>query len=203
MMKLKRGWQPNFTDSFSLKLASTLELEGSKVVLRIPCLEDYFAWSSIRAQNQDFLMSYEPKWPEQCLSEDSFVQRLKRQQVERKSGRGEYFLIHDIKDNKIIGGLNLNNIQFGAARHASIGYWLGEEYQGQGYMYEAINLVMDYAFDILKLRRINAACLPDNYRSIKLLESLNFEEEGFAKEYLQINGRWQDHRLFGFLGASR
>ena len=64
-------------------------------------------------------------------------------------------------------------------------------------MFEVAKLAMDYAFEKLNLRRLNAACLPDNHRSAKLLLKLGFEEEGFAKKYLQINGQWQDHRLFG------
>ena len=63
----------------------------------------------------------------------------------------------------------------------------------------ATALVMDYVFHILRLNRLNAACLPDNDRSIKMLLRHGFEEEGYAKNYLQINGIFQDHRLFGKL----
>ena len=85
----------------------------------------------------------------------------------------------------------------GALRHGNLGYWLDEDLQNKGYMFEAANLVLNYAFDDLNLKRINAACLPHNVRSIKLLKKLGFEEEGYARKYFQINGVWQDHRLFG------
>lgn len=199
MIKFKRDWLLNFFSNTE----PSMQLRGERIVLRTPCIQDYSVWSSISAENKDFLIPYSPKWSDDCLSREFFLRRLKRQKEERQASRGEYFLIHHMDKNTIIGGINLNNIQFGAARHASIGYWLGEEYEGQGYMIEAARLVIDHAFDVLKLRRINAACLPDNVRSAKLLQSLGFEEEGFAKNYLQINGRWQDHRLFGLLCPTR
>ena len=153
-------------------------------------------WRQVRAKNQNFLTPYEPQWAADSLTKDFFMRRLKRQQKEWQSGRGCFFLIHHRDSKKIIGGINLNDIRLGAARHASLGYWLDETHQGQGYMTEAGLLVIDYAFHVLKLRRLNAACLPDNESSVKLLTRLGFEEEGFAKAYLQINGAWQDHRLF-------
>lgn len=175
------------------------ELMGLKVILKAPCLKDYEEWALVRTKNQQHLKPFEPKWASDCLSRDFFARRLERQDTEHKAGRGCYFLIHHKKSGDIIGGINLNNIQMGAARHADLGYWIDEAYQGKGYMKESVSLVIEYAFNNLKLKRLNAACLPDNTRSINLVKSLGFEEEGFAKQYLQINGQWQDHVLFGLL----
>ena len=170
-------------------------LSGQRIALKPPRLEDFEICRKVRSKNRFFLKPYEPKWTEDCLTKDFFIRRLERQSEESKAGRGAYFFIW--KNQNIIGGINLNNIQMGAARHASLGYWLSQPYQGQGYMNEAATLVIDYAFNVLKLNRLNAACLPDNDSSIKMLLKLGFEEEGFAKKYLQIDGKWQDHRLFG------
>lgn len=126
-----------------------------------------------------------------------FERRLQRQEKDREQNRGAYFFLKDRQCNRILGGMNLNNIQMGAMCHASLGYWLDENAQGRGYMQEAIQEIIDYSFGTLGLKRLNAACLPDNERSIKMLLKLNFEEEGYAKNYFEINGRWQDHRLFG------
>ena len=175
------------------------ELEGFRIRLKSPELQDYPAWVTVRRNNAAFLKPYEPKWADDALSKDFFIRRLQKQDNELKAGRGVYFLIHHKADRKIIGGINLNDVRYGAARHASLGYWLDEAYQGQGYMSEAARLSIKYAFDVLKLRRLNAACLPDNDRSINLLLKLGFIEEGYAKAYLQINGTWQDHRLFGLI----
>jgi len=193
MTKFNLSWPRKSTPTHSLKP----NLQGFRVVLKAPCQDDFEQWSLVRSQNQQHLKPFEPEWPKDCLSHDFFIRRLERQDHEQKAGRGLYFLIHDKKTDHILGGLNLNNIQMGAARHASLGYWIDKDYQGQGLMKESIALVIDYAFTHLKLKRLNAACLPHNDRSIHLLKSLKFEEEGYAKKYLQINGEWQDHTLFG------
>lgn len=196
MKTFKQGWPRKF---LAKEEKPKPELEGFRIVLRPPCLSDYSQWASVRAKNKNFLTPYEPEWAEDFLTKDFFLRRLERQKKERKAHRGAFFLIHHKAEGGIIGGINLNDIRLGPARHASLGYWLDENHQGQGYMREAGKLVIDYAFNVLKLKRLNAACLPDNDRSIKLLHALGFDDEGFAKAYLQINGTWQDHRLFGLL----
>lgn len=196
MIKFKTALRPN-------KRAENLlapRLQGQRISLKPPSIEDFDLWKEVREKNRFFLKPYEPEWSKDSLTQDFFLRRLDRQNTERKEGRGAYFLIH--RDHKIIGGINLNNIQMGAARHASLGYWLDQDYQGQGYMNEAAHVVIDYAFNVLKLKRLNAACLPDNERSINMLLKLGFEEEGYAKNYLQINGQWQDHRLFGLINKN-
>jgi len=195
MIKFKPDW--------SLKNQKTVItvpiFQGTRVMLRPPRLEDYNKWRQVRAYNQSFLKPFEPQWPKDCLTENFFKRRLARQKKEMLGGRGAFFLIFLKETDEIVGGINLNNIQLGAARNASLGYWLVEDKQGQGYMFEAAELAIKYAFDDLKLHRLHAACLPDNDRSARLLLKLGFEEEGFAKQYLKINGKWQDHRLFGLV----
>ena len=88
-------------------------------------------------------------------------------------------------------------MQRGVAQKATLGYWIGAPYAGRGYMTEATQLVCDFGFESLRLHRIEASCLPHNEPSKKLLQRLGFEEEGYAKAYLQIDGHWQDHVLWG------
>jgi ribosomal-protein-alanine N-acetyltransferase len=204
MMKFNPVWRPKTEEKKSFR-AEILKpkLEGFRVLVTPPDYDDYDKWARTRLKNQKFLVPYEPKWPENCLSEDFFIRRLQKQEKNRKAGTGAYFLIHHKAGGDIIGGINLNDIKLGAVRHATLGYWLAQEYQGQGYMREAARLVIDFAFQVIKLKRLNAASLPDNDRSIKLLLALGFEEEGYAKKYLQINGQWRDHRLFGLVRPPR
>ena len=68
-------------------------------------------------------------------------------------------------------------------------------------MTAAVSTVMPFAFDHLRLHRLEAACLPSNAASIRLLRRCGFSEEGLARRYLKINGRWEDHLLFGLLGG--
>lgn len=172
-------------------------LMGARVYVRPPGAYDAGAWSSVRGLNEAMLRPLEPTWPDDCLSADFFARRLRRQARDWVHDSAYSFLIFR-QDGMLIGGINLNHVARGAAQSASLGYWLDESHQGQGYMREALALVMDYALEALNLHRLNAACLPDNKRSVRLLRGLGFTEEGFAKEYYRIDGVWQDHILFGF-----
>lgn len=174
-----------------------VRLEGSRIVLRPPAAGDWPQWHDVRHRNFDYLAPFEPEWPEDCLTEPFFLRRLEFQLAEWRLGRSYAFLIFDRDGEALIGGINLNNVCRGAAQFGSLGYWLDRDRQGHGYMTEALGLIAGFAFDELKLHRINASCLPYNERSRRLLLRLGFGEEGYALKYLQINGQWQDHLLFG------
>jgi ribosomal-protein-alanine N-acetyltransferase len=192
MMRLLSGWRrkkPALKSSF-------LQLEGDRVILRPGLADDWRAWAELRARSRGHLVPFEPEWTDDCLTKEFFLRRLARQARDRESGSSCSFLIFQ-HDGVILGGINLNNIVYGAARFGSFGYWLGEEHQGHGYMAEAARVLTAYAFNDLNLHRINAATLGHNGRSIRLLRRLRFEEEGFARNYIRINGEWQDHILFG------
>lgn len=197
-MLLKRS-QKSYASMAEKILSPTLTTD--RLIIDAPAISDYQDWLAVRRRNQNFLKPFEPEWPKDCLTRDFYVRRLARQNKDRDAGRGAYFFLKTRNTNKIIGGLNLNNIQMGAACHAHLGYWLDENVQGQGYMSEALTEVISYSFQTISLKRLNAACLPDNERSIKMLLNLGFEEEGYAKNYFEINGRWQDHRLFGLCSS--
>ena len=95
--------------------------------------------------------------------------------------------------------LETSNIRRGVAQSGSLGYWIGQPFARQGYMTEALQGLIGFAFDDLGLHRIEAACLPSNQASRAVLEKIGFSEEGFARDYLRINGSWQDHALFAML----
>jgi [ribosomal protein S5]-alanine N-acetyltransferase len=94
-----------------------------------------------------------------------------------------------------MGGLNLTNVRRGAAAMASLGYWMGASHAGKGHMKEAVRMVTEFGRLRLGLLRIEAACLPENAASLRLLEANGYEREGFARQYLNINGQWRDHVL--------
>ena len=179
-----------------------VSLEGTRITMRPPSLTDWREWSDLRRKNQAYLKPFEPGWAEDCFTKEFYLRRMKRQIIDWHRERSQPFLIFK-KSGKsgespcLIGGMNINNICRGAAQYAALGYWIDEAHQGQGYMSEALRLTLCYAFDDLELHRVNASCLPENERSKKLLLKAGFAEEGFARRYLQIDGRWQDHTLFG------
>jgi ribosomal-protein-alanine N-acetyltransferase len=97
----------------------------------------------------------------------------------------------------------LSNLRRGVSETASLGYWVGEAFARQRYMTAALPLVLDFAFDRLGLHRVEAACLPTNIPSRALLARAGFHQEGYARGYLCIEGKWQDHLLFAILRSDR
>ncbi len=169
-------------------------LSGSKVTLRPPKLDDYEDWSGLRLVSRKFLEPWEPSWDDQELTRESFRNRIRRYQELRKDDLAYPFFI--FRDDKIVGAITLSNLRRGVAQMGTLGYWIGSAHARQGLMSEAIEIITIYAFRELRLHRLEAACLPRNIASIGLLEKLGFEREGYAKSYLRIAGRWEDHVLF-------
>ena len=87
----------------------------------------------------------------------------------------------------------------GVAQAGSIGYWIGQPFARNGYMTAAVRALIPFSFTTLRLHRLEAACIPDNAASIALLEKTGFRREGYAREYLCINGTWADHLLYARL----
>ncbi len=114
-------------------------------------------------------------------------------------GRAFAFFLWRARDDALLGGVTLSNVRYGNAQSGALGYWLGAAHTGQGYMREGVRAVCDWAFESLRLERIEAAALPANAASRNVLSSVGFEEEGFAKAYLQIAGRREDHVLYGLV----
>ena len=152
-------------------------------------------WIELRRESRAFLQPWEPKWPTDDLTPTGFKRRLRTYHKNRNAGWGKtYFLMRHAGD-QLIGGLSLTHIEYGNARCATLGYWMGERYSGYGHMQLAVRVLVDYAFEKMKLLRVEAACVPDNARSIHLLKKCGFRETGFAKDYLEINGTLRDHIL--------
>ncbi len=109
------------------------------------------------------------------------------------------FLVFRKHDEALIGGLTIANIRRGVAQAGSLGYWMGEPFARQGHMTAAVRAVAPFAFSALGLHRLEAACIPTNTASMRLLEKCGFAREGLARQYLCINGIWQDHVLYARL----
>jgi len=176
---------------------------GEGVSLRMPQATDYADWTSLREASRDFLTPWEPTWPAGDLSRSAFRRRIKRYAEDLRTDQGYAFLIIRSSDNALVGGLTLANIRRGVAQAGSLGYWMGQPFARQGYMTAAVRAIIPFAFATLRLHRLEAACIPTNAGSIRLLEKTGFVREGYAREYLCINGIWQDHLLYGRLKDSK
>jgi ribosomal-protein-alanine N-acetyltransferase len=172
---------------------------GDTVVLRAPQMSDHAEWSALRESSRDFLTPWEPIWPADDLTRAAFRRRIRRYAEDQRSDMAYPFFIFRKLDNVLVGGLTLANIRRGCAQAGSLGYWMGAPYARQGYMTSAVSTVLPFAFGTLRLHRVEAACIPGNGASIRLLEKTGFQREGFARRYLCINGVWQDHLLFARL----
>lgn len=176
-----------------------LRLEGERIYLRPMRGKDWRAWARLRFSSEHFLVPWEPTWPPDALTRGSYRRRLKLQNQASRQGVGYTLHIFRRDDNVLIGAVTVGQIRRGVAQSCTLGYWIGEPFARQGYMTEAIALVLRFAFRELGLHRVEAACLPSNEPSQRLLRRLGFQEEGLARQYLRINGEWRDHLLFARL----
>ncbi|HZT50626.1 MAG TPA: GNAT family protein [Stellaceae bacterium] len=174
---------------------------GPRVTLRTPAREDFEEWAALRAESRGFLTPFEPTWPADAVSRAGFRRRLQRYAADWRADQGYSFLLARRSDRVLLGGISLSNMRRGVAETASLGYWIGERFARQGYMSDGLRLALAFAFERLRLHRVEAACLPHNQASRRLLLKSGFREEGYAREYLAIDGRWQDHILFGLLAS--
>ena len=182
--------------AFSTRGPARAVVEGRRVHLRHPEAADYETWARLRGESARFLQPWEPSWPRDDLTRPAFRARLRRYQTEIRGGTGYPFFVCLNDDGTLIGGITLGNIRRGVAQNAQIGYWAGERHAGRGYMGDAVALISEYAFSRLGLHRLEAACIPGNERSIRLLEKNQFVREGILSAYLKINGQWRDHILY-------
>jgi [ribosomal protein S5]-alanine N-acetyltransferase len=174
-------------------------LNGGSLFLRVPQPADYESWADLRQSSRAFLKPWEPTWPADDLTRAAFRRRLKRYAAEIEADQAYPFFLFRESDNQLLGGLTLSNIRRGVAQACSLGYWMGQSFAGKGYMTGGVRTVLPFVFNSLRLRRIEAACLPTNMPSRCLLERVGFEREGYARRYLCIDGQWQDHLLYALL----
>jgi len=176
-------------------------IEAEKVVLRTPQMSDYPTWAELRAASHEFLTPWEPLWATDELSRASFRRRVRHYLRDLREDVGYALFILAAMSGYLVGGLTLCNVRRGVTQSCTLGYWIGAKYAQQGYMTAAVRAVIPFVFDSLELHRLEAACLPNNTASIKLLERTGFRREGLARRYLRINGVWQDHLLYALLDS--
>jgi ribosomal-protein-alanine N-acetyltransferase len=176
-------------------------LKGRRIVLRMPVNADYAAWAALREASRGFLEPWEPRWAPDELERQAWRARIQRYREDYQRGTAVPFFIFIAQNGALAGGITLGNIRHGVSQSAQIGYWVGEKHAGKGLMLDAVNLVIPYAFDTLGLHRIEAACIPGNRRSIRVLEKARFTREGLLRSYLRINGSWQDHYLYALIAS--
>ncbi|MBI1329600.1 MAG: GNAT family N-acetyltransferase [Alphaproteobacteria bacterium] len=174
-------------------------IKGEGVYLRYPRVADFAQWSVLRSESRDFLTPWEPSWATDELSRGAFRRRLKRYQRDARMDSAYAFFVFRSSDDALLGGCTLSNVRRGVTQCCALGYWIGERFSRQGYMFDAVKALIPFIFRTLALHRIEAACLPSNEPSKQLLVKAGFRQEGLARRYLQIAGEWQDHLQYALL----
>ena len=182
---------------------SGLRVEGDGIRLRPPRAHDYAEWRELRAVSRGFLQPWEPTWPADDLSRAAYRRRLVAYARDREAGSAYPFFVYRTSDDALTGGITLSNIRRGVAQMGSVGFWCGRPFARHGHTLAAVRALSDFAFRTLGLHRLEAACIPENAPSRRLLVKAGFAEEGFAQAYLKINGVWRDHVLFGLISPLR
>ena len=171
-----------------------------RLILRLAEIEDVPEIVRYIRENREFLQPWEPRRTEAYYSEDYWKRQVAQNIEDFHSDRSlRLFLFFAEGDRQVIGNLSFNNFVRGAAQFCHCGYALAEVEQGKGLMYEGLKAALSYVFNDVGMHRVMANYMPRNQRSGALLQRLGFVIEGTAKDYLLINGRWEDHVLTSLL----
>ena len=127
------------------------------------------------------MTQWEPTWAPDELTKGGYRRRIYRYTREIRSDIAYPFFIFRKDDNALMGGCTLSNVRRGVTQSASLGYWIGAQFARQGYMHAAVMALAPFVFQTLGLHRLEAACIPGNDPSQRLLLKCGFKEEGRAR----------------------
>jgi ribosomal-protein-alanine N-acetyltransferase len=168
--------------------------ETARLRARLPGHRDVAAVLAYYRDNLEHLRPWSPRWPPDLLTPQFWRDQVVRRQAESAAGIAyATFLFQREDDRRVIGNLSLTQIVRGAAEYCALGYGLAADAQGHGYMVEAVRGAVGFAFRELGLHRVHASYIPYNRRSGMVLRRAGFRVEGYARDYLRIDGRWEDH----------
>lgn len=185
----------NYSDYINNYFNKDVILEGKNIYLKVLTADDAENLLDYYIKNRNYLDPFEPSRDESFYTIEEQKQNLIEDYKQFIKGQSVHFGIYN-KDNMFIGRIKINNIIMGVFKNAFIGYSIDENEQGKGYMKESVKLAVEYAFEELQLHRIEASTLVSNEKSQSVLKACGFEELGISKNYLYINGKWQDHKIF-------
>ena len=165
-----------------------------RLELRLPAAEDVPQVVRFYAENREHLTPWSPAWPANFFTEEFWQDQVEQRAQELQAGLGARLFVFKLSDPAlVIGNVSLTQVVRGPLQQCVLGYGLAAGEQGHGYMLEAVLGAVRYAFDELRLHRVEASHMPANERSASLLRKAGFVTEGRAHAYLLINGRWEDH----------
>lgn len=174
---------------------SDLVIRTPRLILRAMSAGDAHIVADYYKRNRAHLAPWEPERSEDFYREDLWTDRLEKAHAAYMTGTAVNFVLVDPDSGQMTGSCNFSNILYGVFQACHLGYSIDAGHEGRGLMFEAVSAGIDHMFRTVGLHRIMANHLPENHRSAALLRRLGFEREGYARAYLKIAGRWQDHVL--------
>ena len=156
-------------------------------------------------RNYEFHRPWDPLVSETFFTLAAQQERLNNDVKLRQNGltiRLWMFHRDDVRHERVIGYLSFSNIIRGAFQSCHLGYKIDHHMINKGLMTEALGEAIRFAFEELKLHRIEANVMPRNEPSRRVVEKLGFENEGLARQYLKINGVWEDHLHYVMLNPN-
>lgn len=175
-------------------------LYSKRLVLTMPGLDHADEVADYYLRNREHIANSQALMPESFYSESHWSDRLvKNQEAYHRDEALNLFAFlrqaDDDYDRRVVASVNFTSILRRAAQFCYLGYSLDKNYQGQGYMTEAVGTAIDFVFQEMNVHRIMANYVPHNLKSARVLSRLGFVVEGYARDYLCLNGQWQDHVL--------
>jgi ribosomal-protein-alanine N-acetyltransferase len=146
-------------------------------------------------RNDAHLRPWDPPRPAGVREVAFWAAEAARAAEDRRDGAALRWVLRAPAAGAVLGRVNITQIVRGPFQSCMLGYALDAAQQGRGLMHEALQAVLPYCFESLKLHRVQAGYLPTNLRSARLLARLGFRVEGLARDYLFIDGAWRDHVL--------
>lgn len=174
-------------------------LTGNNIFIRFFQNDDAEPLLDLHLRNGELFQKYSPTFDDEYYALDSKHKYISSSIKQREEGKSYSFGICLKDSGKLIGDVSLYHISRGALQRCLIGYSLDKEYNGRGYTTEAVSLAVEYAFNELKLHRIDAGVMLSNIGSMRVLEKAGFHREGIELKGVKINGEWEDHQIFAII----
>lgn len=173
-----------------------MHLHTDTIYLRPLREQDAAELLELRLRNQDFLAPFEPIRPPSHLTLEGQQLQVAQAIQDFENGNGYAFGVFLSEKEEMIGRVALSNVVHGAWQNATLGYFMDKSCNGRGYTTSAVGLALQFAFTTANLHRVQAAVMPRNLGSIRVLEKNGFRYEGLSLRYLQIYGKWEDHNMY-------
>jgi ribosomal-protein-alanine N-acetyltransferase len=174
----------------------SVRINSKRIYIRRLEMDDLHLLLDLRVRNREFFQPFEPLTPDSHYTIEGHREILEKIQSNWENRSGYGFGIFLNSNCQLIGRVNLSNVVRGAWESCTMGYFLDEIYNGQGFTTEAVHLAIGFAFGPAELHRVQAAAMPRNVGSIQVLEKVGFRYDGFSEYYLKINGIWEHHNLY-------